>query len=73
MTFSKSLTTKCRSLNNEPCMTRPILINLNPVELTYYLFIVSLDKCNGSCNTTDYLSTKIFVPSETNGTNVISV
>ena len=29
------------------------LINLNPNELHYYIFMVSLDRCNGSCNTLD--------------------
>ena len=44
-------------------MTRPTLINLNPVELNYYPFINGLDKYNGRCYGVD-LSTKIFVPSE---------
>ena len=30
------------SLNDEECMVRPNLINLNPVELKYYPFIISL-------------------------------
>ena len=32
--------------------------------------MVSLDKCNGSCNAIDGLSTKICVPSETKDVNV---
>ena len=32
--------------------------------------MVSLDKCNWSCNDTDDLSTKICVPSEINDVNV---
>ena len=32
---SKSLATKCLSLNDEPCMVRPTFIDLNPVELKY--------------------------------------
>ena len=43
-------------------MTRPTLINLNPVELNYYPSIISLDKYNGRYYGVD-LSTKIFVPS----------
>ena len=31
LSFSESLATKCVSLNNEPCMARPTLIDLNPV------------------------------------------
>ena len=38
------------SLNNEQCETRTALIDLNPVELNYYQFMISLDKCNGSCS-----------------------
>ena len=47
LSFSGSLATKCMSLNNEPCVIRPNLIDLNPVELNYYSFIISLDKCSG--------------------------
>ena len=65
LTFSESLATKCLSLNNEPCMVRPTLIDLNPIEINYYPFMISLDKCNGSCNAADDLSIKLFVPSET--------
>ena len=43
------------------------LIDLNPVELKYLPFMVSLDKCNGSCNV---LSPKICVPKETKHINV---
>ena len=39
------------------------IINLNPAELKYYPYMISLDKCNGSCNV---LSPKICVPEETN-------
>ena len=41
---------KCISLNNETCMVSPTLMDLNLVELKYYPFIISLDKCNGSCD-----------------------
>ena len=37
-------------LNDEPCMFRYTIIYLNPVELKYYLFMISLNKCAGSCN-----------------------
>ena len=51
--FSKSLAcdrTKRLFLNDEPCMARPTLIDMNPNELKYYPFMISLNKCNGSCN-----------------------
>ena len=54
-------------LNDEPCMVRPTLIDLNPVEFKYYPFMASLDKSSGSCNA---LSSKICVPSKTKDINV---
>ena len=62
LSFCISLATKYLFLNDEPCMVRPILINMNPVELKYYPFTISLNKCAGSCNV---LSPKICVPKET--------
>ena len=50
LSFNISLATKCLSLKDEPCMVRPTLIDLNPVELKYYPFTISLDTCSGSCN-----------------------
>ena len=32
LSFSSSLATKCVSLNDEPCMFRPTLIDLNPTD-----------------------------------------
>ena len=62
MSFSESLATKYLSLNDESCMVRPSLIDLNLGELKYYPFKISLDKCNGSCNV---LSSKISVARKT--------
>ena len=42
--FSGSLATKGLSLNNEPSMVRPTLIDQNPVELKYYPLMVNLDQ-----------------------------
>ena len=63
MSFSKSLArdrTKCLSLNDEPCMVRPNLINFNPAELNYYPFMISLDKWTGSCNVMSLLQKYVF-------------
>ena len=54
LSFSSSLAhivkvsdrTKCLSLNDEPCMVRTTLIDLDPVQLKYYLFMIKFDKCN---------------------------
>ena len=37
LSFSSSLARKCLSLNDESCMIRPTPLDLNPVELKYYL------------------------------------
>ena len=50
-------------------MIRPTLIDLNPVELNYYPFMVNLDKFSESCNSVDDLSTKICVLSKTKDIN----
>ena len=48
------------SLNNRPFEDRQLnkiatLSNINSNEPLYYPFTVSVKKCGGSCNTTDYL------------------
>ena len=48
-------------------MIRTILTDLNPDELKYYSFMISLEKCNGSCNA---LSPKICVPKKAKDRNV---
>ena len=57
------------SLINEPYMIRPTLTDLNPIQLNYYIFMISLDKCNGSCNVIDDLPTKLCVPNKIKGIN----
>ena len=69
LSFSRSLTTKCMFLNEESCMTRSTLIDLNPVVLNYYPFMISLDECSESCYAVDDLSTKICVPNKTKYVN----
>ena len=70
LSFRGSLATKFMALNNEPCMTRPTVVDLNPVELKYYSFMISLDKSSGSCNSVDDLSTKICILIKTKDVNV---
>ena len=48
-------------------MVRPALVNMNPVELKYNPFMISLNKCTGSCNA---LSPKICVLKETKEINL---
>ena len=63
LSLSRTLETKYVSSNNEPCMLGPFLIDLNPAELKYYLFMISLDKCNVVI--LFHLSIRSCVPSKT--------
>ena len=56
LSFSESLAIKCLFLNEQRYMVRPTIFDMNPVELKYYSFMISLNKCTGGCNV---LSTKI--------------
>ena len=47
-----------------------MLIDLNPDELLYYPYMVSLDRCNGTCNTLHDLSDKSCVPDKSQDVNV---
>ena len=73
MSFNESLARVAKvqrkrlSLNDNSCIARLNLINLNYVELKNYPFIVSLDKRNGGCNV---LSPKICVPEKTKDINI---
>ena len=54
LSFSESLVrvtmvlAKYLSLDDEPCMARSTLFDLNPAALKHHPFMIS--KCNGSCN-----------------------
>ena len=65
--------TKCVSLSNQKCMTQTSLINSHPDEYSqqshYYLFVVKLDRCAGSCITLNDLSYKVSVPNKTEDWN----
>ena len=58
-------------LNDEQCMARRAVIDLNHVKFNYHSFIISLDGCDGSCNNAiDDLSVKVCVPRKTKCINV---
>ena len=73
LSFSQSLARnriKCLFLNYERYVVRPTLIDLSPVELKYYPFMISLNKFTGSCIV---LSPKICVPKEIKDINVKAI
>ena len=58
------------SLNNEPCKSRHTLIDLNPIELNYCSFMITLGRCPGRFNTFDDSSRKICVRNKIDDLNV---
>ena len=61
LTFSEALAhnrAKHLFLNDKPCMVRPTLIDMNLLELIYYPFMISLNKCTGNCHS--YLQKYVF-------------
>ena len=65
---------KCVSFSSQKCMTQPTFINLDAndysQEFNFYLFAVKLDRCVGSCNTTNDLSKKVCIPNKTEDLNL---
>ena len=70
LSFSGSLATKCMSSNNEQSKARFILIELNPMKVTYYPFTNTLDKFNGNWNILNKTSGRICVPNKTKDVNL---
>ena len=50
-------------MNSQPCVVRPTLIGMN-------LFLISLDRCDESCNTVEYPLGRICVPNEVEYVNL---
>ena len=71
---STSNHTKCVSLKNRKHMTQPSLTNLHPneysQELCYYLFLLNLAICAGSCSTPDELFRKACFPKKAEDLNL---
>ena len=70
LSFKESLIrdqAKCLFINDKICMIRPTFIVLNPFELKFYPYMISLDKCTGNCK---ILSLKTQVVKERKNLNV---
>lgn len=62
--FAGSIAIKCVTIDSQPCMVRPKLIDFNPDEFHYYPCIIRMNWCNGSCNSADDPVRKIYVPNK---------
>ena len=68
--YDGALFIKCVSMNNQPCLVRPTLIDLNPDKHHYYPFIVSMSRCDGSCNTLEDPFGRICIPNKIKNLNL---
>ena len=41
---------KCMSINNQKCMSRPKIMDLNLNEPVFFPHSIEINKCSGSCN-----------------------
>ena len=41
---------KCLSMNNQPCIIRPEIININSSNPIFYPFSVKINRCSSNCN-----------------------
>ena len=61
---------ECVSVNNQKCKIRPEIISRNTNEPMFYPSSIKINKCKGSCNTTNEPYPKICVPDQIKDTNV---
>ena len=53
---------KCVSMNNQKRKIRSEIINVNSTEPVFYHYIITINKCKGSCNTINDPYAKLCVP-----------
>ena len=41
---------ECMLMNNQKCMSRPKIMDLNPNEPVFFPYSIKINKCSGSCN-----------------------
>ena len=53
---------KCVSMNNQACIVRPEIVNINSNNPIFYPFSVKINKCSGNCNNINDPYARICVP-----------
>ena len=61
---------ECVSMNNQVCIIRTEIINLNINKPMFCSYSIKINKCKGSCNTINDPYAKICFPEEIKNTNV---
>ena len=60
----------CISMSNQPCKTRPEIVNVHNDNPIFYNFSVKTSKCSGNCNNVNDPYAKICVPDVVKDLNV---
>ena len=68
--FTRVNSLSCISMNNQPCKTRPEIINVNSNNPVFYPFSIKTSKCSRNCNNINDTYAKICVPDVVKGLNV---
>ena len=68
----KTKALECVSVVNQKCMPRSKILDVNEGvgEALFYPYNVQVNKCSGSCNTSDNPMTKLCVPNDIKGVNM---
>ena len=51
MTFYSCNAMRCVSMKNQECNVRPVIMNIDSDDPSFYPYNIQINKCNGSCNT----------------------
>ena len=68
--FASVNSLSCISINNQPCKSRPEIINNNNNNPVFYPFTIKTSKCSGNCNNINDSYAKVCVPDVVKDLNV---
>ena len=60
--FTSVNSLSCISMGNQPCKTRPEIVNVNSNNPIFYHFSIKTSKCSGNCNNINDPYARICVP-----------
>ena len=61
---------ECVSMNNQACIVRPEIVDINSNNAIFYPFSVKINRCSGNCNNISDPYAKICVPDTLKNLNV---
>ena len=61
-TLTSTYLLSCISINNQECIVRPQIVNVNGDDPVFFPYSVKTSKCCGSCNNINYPLAKLYLP-----------